>query len=80
MANGLPRESIGYYTGLGKRILVELNPNILVRDAIIMSGVAWSGVTAGGSYGCASAHQKPAPDSSDPGAGASLASPRHQIW
>ena len=36
MANGLPRESIGYYTGLGQRILVELNPNILVWDAIIM--------------------------------------------
>ena len=35
-ANGLPRESIGYYTGLGQQILVELNPNILVRDAIIM--------------------------------------------
>ena len=36
MANGLLRESIGYYTGLGQRILVELNPNILVRDAIRM--------------------------------------------
>ena len=33
LANGLSRESIGYYTGLGQRILVELNPNILVRDA-----------------------------------------------
>ena len=39
MANGLPRESIEYYTGLGQRILVELNPNILVRDAIIMYNV-----------------------------------------
>ena len=29
-------ESIGYYTGLGQRILVELNPNILVWDAVIM--------------------------------------------
>ena len=37
MANGLPRESIGHYTGLGQRILVELNPNILVRDAIRMA-------------------------------------------
>ena len=35
MADGLPRESIGHYTGLGQRIL-ELNPNILVRDAIRM--------------------------------------------
>ena len=34
LANGLPRESIGHYTGLGQQILVELNPNILVRDAI----------------------------------------------
>ena len=32
-ANGLPRESIGHYTGLGQRILVELNLNILARDA-----------------------------------------------
>ena len=40
MANGLPRESIGYYTGLGQRILVELNPNILVQDAIIMGNAA----------------------------------------
>ena len=30
------RESIGHYTGLGQRILVELNPNILVRDAVRM--------------------------------------------
>ena len=37
MARGLPREFIGHYTGLGQRILVELNPNILVRDAIRMS-------------------------------------------
>ena len=36
LANGLPRESIGYCTRLGLQILVELNPNILVRDAIIM--------------------------------------------
>ena len=36
MANGLPRESFRHYTGLGQRILVELNPNILVRDAIRM--------------------------------------------
>ena len=28
--------SIGHYTGLGQQILVELNPNILVRDAIRM--------------------------------------------
>jgi hypothetical protein len=27
-----PRESIGHYTGLGQGILLELNPNILVRD------------------------------------------------
>ena len=39
MANGLPTESIGYYTRLEKRILVELNPNILVWTAIIMSTV-----------------------------------------
>ena len=36
MANGLPRESIGHYTGLGQRILVDLNPNILVLYAIRM--------------------------------------------
>ena len=36
LANGLPRESIGHYTGLGQQILVELNPNILFRDAIGM--------------------------------------------
>ena len=35
-ANGLPGESIGHYTGLGRQIYVELNPNILVRDAIRM--------------------------------------------
>ena len=28
----MPRESIGHYTGLGQGILLELNPNILVRD------------------------------------------------
>ena len=28
----VPRESIGHYTGLGQGILLELNPNILVRD------------------------------------------------
>ena len=39
LANGLPRESIGHYTGLGQRILVELNPNILVLDAIRMYSV-----------------------------------------
>ena len=33
------RESIGYYTGLGQGILVELNPSILVRDAILMLNV-----------------------------------------
>ena len=32
----VPRESIGHYTGLGQGILVELNPNILVRDEEIM--------------------------------------------
>ena len=32
----VPRESIGHYTGLGQGILLELNPNILVRDAIII--------------------------------------------
>ena len=32
-ANGLLRESIGHYTGLGQRILKELNLNILARDA-----------------------------------------------
>ena len=42
MANGLPRESIEYYTGLGQRTLVELNPNILVRDAIIMAHIVVS--------------------------------------
>ena len=36
MANGLLRESIGHYIGLGQQILVELNPNILVWDAIRM--------------------------------------------
>ena len=36
MANGLPRESIGHYIWLGQQILVELNPNILVMDAIRM--------------------------------------------
>ena len=36
MANGLPRESIEHDTGLGRQILVELNPNILVLDAIRM--------------------------------------------
>ena len=30
---------IGRYTRLGQRILVELNPNILVRDAIRMSTI-----------------------------------------
>ena len=41
LANGLPRESIGHYSRLGQPILVELNPNILVRVAIrikIISG------------------------------------------
>ena len=28
----VPRKSIGHYTGLGQEILLELNPNILVRD------------------------------------------------
>ena len=28
----MPRESIGHYTGLGQGILLEFNPNILVRD------------------------------------------------
>ena len=28
----VPRESIGQYTGLVQGILLELNPNILVRD------------------------------------------------
>ena len=32
-ANGLPRDSIGHYIGHGQRILVELNLNILARDA-----------------------------------------------
>ena len=32
------RESIGHYTGLGQRILEEVNPNILVQDAIRMKG------------------------------------------
>ena len=27
-----PSESIGHYSGLGQGILLELNPNILVRD------------------------------------------------
>ena len=36
LANGLPRESIGHYTRLGQRIVVELNSNIVVRDAIRM--------------------------------------------
>ena len=31
-ANGLPREYLGQYTGHKPYILVELNPNILVRD------------------------------------------------
>ena len=35
---------IGYYTVLGQRILVELNPNILVRDAIRMFCVHCDGV------------------------------------
>ena len=35
----VPRESIGHYTGLGQGILLELNPNILVRDAITMDKV-----------------------------------------
>ena len=30
---------MSHYTGLGQRILVELNPNILVRDAIRMCTV-----------------------------------------
>ena len=28
----MPRESIGHYTGLGQKILIELNSNILDRD------------------------------------------------
>ena len=28
----MPREFTGHYTGLGQGILLELNPNILVRD------------------------------------------------
>ena len=32
--------SLLYYTGLGQRVLVELNPNILAPDAIIMHTVA----------------------------------------
>ena len=44
LANGLPRESIGHYTGLGQRILVELNPNILVRDAIRMQSVMYNSI------------------------------------
>ena len=38
-------EAIGHYTGLGQRILIELNPNILVRDAIRMSIAASEEVT-----------------------------------
>ena len=34
----VPRESIGHYTGLGQGILLELNPNILVRDEERMLG------------------------------------------
>ena len=37
MVNVVPRESIGHYTGLGQGILLELNPNILVRDEERMS-------------------------------------------
>ena len=29
----VPRESIGHYTGLEQGILIELNPNIIVRDS-----------------------------------------------
>ena len=46
LANGLPRVSIGHYTGLGQRILLELNPNILVRDAIRMSIVRYIALSA----------------------------------
>ena len=28
----VPRESIGHYSGLGQGMLLEINPNILVRD------------------------------------------------
>ena len=36
-------ESIGHYIRLGQQILVELNPNILVGDAIIMGYVERGG-------------------------------------
>ena len=35
----MPRESIGHFTGLGQGILLEFNPNILVRDEERMSSV-----------------------------------------
>ena len=39
----VPRESIGHYTGLGQGILLELNPNILVRDEerMVCAGDTW---------------------------------------
>ena len=40
LANGLPKESIGYYTGLGQQILIKLNHNILVWDAIIITEIS----------------------------------------
>ena len=46
LANGFRREFIGHYTGLGQRILVELNPYILVRDAIRMTNQLASFVTS----------------------------------
>ena len=45
----VPRESIGHYTGLGQGILLELNPNILVRDEERMSHPASPGHVVGSS-------------------------------
>ena len=45
----MPRESIGHYIGLGERILLELNPNILVRDEERMSHPASPGHVVGSS-------------------------------